>query len=113
MPVTQQQGGESSETVLVSLTDEEHNATLTFNKDKTYAIKMTFAGYGSFDVQTGTWSFANYTVTLTPASGNAYNSTVSGGQFVVSTHITWGGGQVDTDVSFSADQTIIGTFMQA
>ena len=120
LPVTQQQGGEGGEggetlpeTVLLQLKDEEHNATLTFNKDKTYAINMAFGNYGSFDVQKGTWSYANYTVTLTPESGDAYNSSVSGGQFVVSTHITWGGGQVDTDVTFSDSQTVIGKFMQA
>lgn len=119
LPVTEQggeggQGGEElPETALVQLKDEEHNATLTFNKDKTYAISMAFGSYGSFDVQKGTWSFANYKVTLTPESGDAYDSSVADGKFVVSTHITWGGGQVDADVTFSADQTIIGKFMQA
>ena len=113
LPVTEQGGEELPDTVLVQLKDEEHNATLTFNKDKTYAINMAFGSYGSFDVQKGTWSFANYTVTLTPESGTAFSSTVSDGQFIVTTHITWGGGQVDTDVSFSASQNIIGTFMQA
>lgn len=116
LPVTQQ-GGEGGEvlpeTVLVQLKDEEHGATLTFNKDKTYVISMAFGSYGSFDVQKGAWSFANYKVTLTPESGDAYDSSVADGKFVVSTHITWGGGQVDADVTFSEDQTIIGKFMQA
>lgn len=116
LPVTEQggQGGDQlPETVLVQLKDEQHNATLTFNKDKTYAINMAFGSYGAFDVQKGTWSFANYTVTLTPESGDPYNSTVSEGQFIITTHISAFGGQVDSDVTFSASQNIIGTFMQA
>lgn len=116
LPVNAGQGGEGQqqdESVLLAMTDTEHNATLTFKKDKTYVINMSFGTYGAFDVQTGTWSFANYVVTLTPASGEAYTSRVSEGQFIVSTHITWGGGQVDTDVSFADSQNVIGKFMQA
>jgi hypothetical protein len=105
--------GQQDETVLLAMTDAEHGATLTFKKDKTYVINMDFGSHGAFDVQTGTWSFANYTVTLTPASGEAYNSRVAEEQFIVSTHITWGGGSVDTDVTFAASQTVIGLFMQA
>lgn len=102
------------EGVLVELEDGDNDATLTFNKDKTYTIKVAFAGYGTFTVQEGAWSFANYTVTLTPSSGDPYRSSVSAeGQFIVATHITWGGGSVNKDLSFSASQNIIGTFMQA
>ncbi len=117
LPVTEQggQGGETpvDENVVAELKDEANSATLTFNKDKSYKINMAFGGYGSFDVQKGTWAFANYKVTLTPESGTAYESKVEGGKFIVETHITWGGGQVDKDVHFEADQTVIGKFMAA
>ena len=117
LPVTEQggQGGETpvDENVVLEMKDETNNATLTFNKDKSYKINMAFGTYGSFDVQKGTWSFANYTVTLTPESGDAYNSSVKDGKFVIETHITWGGGQVDKDVHFEAEQTVIGKFMAA
>lgn len=99
--------------VLVEMVDEENNATLTFNKDKTFAIVMDFgATYGSYEVQHGTWSFANYTVTLTPEGGTAYNSKVADGQFIIEVHINWGGGAIDRDLTFKASQNIIGTFMQ-
>jgi hypothetical protein len=117
LPVTEQggQGGETpvDENVVAELKDEANSATLTFNKDKSYKINMAFGGYGSFDVQKGTWAFANYVVTLTPESGDAYTSSVKDGKFIVETHITWGGGQVDKDVHFEADQTVIGKFMAA
>ena len=117
LPVTEQggQGGETpvDENVVLEMKDEANNATLTFNKDKTYKINMAFGGYGSFDVQKGAWSFASYKVTLTPENGTAYESKVEGGKFIVETHITWGGGQVDKDVHFEADQTVIGKFMAA
>ncbi len=115
LPVTQDQGGETpvDENVVLEMKDEANGATLTFNKDKSYKINMAFGGYGSFDVQKGTWAFANYKVTLTPESGTAYESKVEGGKFIVETHITWGGGQVDKDVHFEADQTVIGKFMAA
>ena len=118
LPVTEQggeQGGETpvDENVVVELKDEANGATLTFNKDKSYKINMAFGGYGSFDVQKGTWAFASYKVTLTPENGTAYESKVEGGKFIVETHITWGGGQVDKDVHFEADQTVIGKFMAA
>ena len=115
LPVTEGQGGETpvDENVVLEMKDETNGATLTFNKDKTYKINMAFGGYGSFDVQKGTWSFASYKVTLTPENGTAYESKVEGGKFIVETHITWGGGQVDKDVHFEADQTVIGKFMAA
>jgi hypothetical protein len=117
LPVTEQggQGGETpvDENVVLKMKDETNGATLTFNKDKSYKINMAFGSYGSFDVQKGTWAFANYEVTLTPESGDAYKSKVEGGKFIVETHITWGGGQVDKDVHFEADQTVIGKFMAA
>jgi hypothetical protein len=117
LPVTEQggQGGETpvDENVVLEMKDETNGATLTFNKDKSYKINMAFGTYGSFDVQKGTWAFANYKVTLTPESGTAYESKVEGGKFIVETHITWGGGQVDKDVHFEADQTVIGKFMAA
>ena len=117
LPVTEQggQGGETpvDENVVLEMKDETNNATLTFNKDKSYKINMAFGTYGSFDVQKGTWAFANYKVTLTPESGTAYESKVEGGKFIVETHITWGGGQVDKDVHFEANQTVIGKFMAA
>ena len=117
LPVTEQ-GGEGGDTpvdenVVLEMKDEANGATLTFNKDKSYKINMAFGSYGSFDVQKGTWAFANYKVTLTPESGTAYESKVEGGKFIVETHITWGGGQVDKDVHFEADQTVIGKFMAA
>lgn len=114
LPVTEQ-GGETpvDENVVLEMKDEANGATLTFNKDKSYKINMAFGSYGSFDVQKGTWAFANYKVTLTPESGTAYESKVEGGKFIVETHITWGGGQVDKDVHFEADQTVIGKFMAA
>ena len=117
LPVTEQggQGGETpvDENVVLEMKDETNGATLTFNKDKSYKINMAFGTYGSFDVQKGTWAFANYKVTLTPESGTAYESKVEGGKFIVETHITWGGGQVDKDVHFEANQTVIGKFMAA
>ena len=93
--------------------DETNGATLTFNKDKSYKINMNFGDHGSFDVQKGTWALAGYVVTLTPESGDAYSSSVKDGKFVIETHITWGGGAVDKDVHFEADQTVIGKFMAA
>ena len=118
LPVTEGQGGQGGETpvdenVVLEMKDETNGATLTFNKDKTYKINMAFGSYGSFDVQKGAWSFASYKVTLTPENGTAYESKVEGGKFIVETHITWGGGQVDKDVHFEADQTVIGKFMAA
>lgn len=104
---------ELPEGALLVMKDAENNATLTFNKDKSYKINMAFGTYGSFDVQKGTWAFANYTVTLTPESGDAYTSKVEDGKFVITTHITWGGGQVDKDVTFSDSQNVIGKFMAA
>lgn len=112
LPATQQ-GGQQAEGVLLELKDEANNAVLTFNSDKTYKINMAFGNYGSFDVQKGTWAFANYTVTLTPESGAVYSSTVKDSKFVIETHITWGGGQVDKDVHFEDAQTVIGKFMAA
>ena len=121
LPVTEQggqggeQGGETpvDENVVLEMKDETAGATLTFNKDKTYKINMAFGSYGSFDVQKGAWSFASYKVTLTPENGTAYESKVENSKFIVETHITWGGGQVDKDVHFEADQTVIGKFMAA
>ncbi len=118
LPVTEGQGGQGGETpadenVVLEMKDETSGATLTFNKDKSYVINMAFGSYGSFDVQKGTWAFASYKVTLTPENGTAYESKVEGGKFIVETHITWGGGQVDKDVHFEADQTVIGKFMAA
>ena len=102
---------QANENVVLEMKDEANGATLTFNKDKSYKINMAFGSYGSFDVQKGTWAFANYKVTLTPESGTAYESKVEGGKFIVETHITWGGGQVDKDVHFEDSQTVIGKFM--
>ena len=114
LPVTEQGGGTPvDENVVLEMKDETNGATLTFNKDKTYKINMDFGNYGSFDVQKGAWSFASYKVTLTPENGTAFESKVEGGKFIVETHITWGGGQVDKDVHFEADQTVIGKFMAA
>lgn len=118
LPVTEGQGGQGGETpvdenVVLEMKDETNGATLTFNKDKTYKINMDFGNYGSFAVQKGAWSFASYKVTLTPENGTAFESKVENGKFIVETHITWGGGQVDTDVHFEAEQTVIGKFMAA
>ncbi len=114
LPVTEQ-GGETpvDENVVLEMKDEANNATLTFNKDKTYKINISFGDYGNFDVQKGAWSFASYKVTLTPENGTAFESKVENGKFIVETHITWGGGQVDKDVHFEAEQTVIGKFMAA
>ncbi len=114
LPVTEQGGGTPvDENVVLEMKDETNGATLTFNKDKTYKINMDFGNYGSFAVQKGAWSFASYKVTLTPENGTAFESKVENGKFIVETHITWGGGQVDTDVHFEAEQTVIGKFMAA
>ena len=113
LPVSQEQGGEQAEGVLVEMKDETNNATLTFNSDKTYKINMSFGDYGSFDVQKGIWAYASYVVTLTPEGGTAYTSSVKDGKFIVETHINWGNGQVDKDVHFEAEQTVIGKFMAA
>lgn len=114
LPVTEGGGGgQEGGDVVLEMKDEAAGATLTFNKDKTYVINMAFGSFGAFDVQKGTWAFASYVVTLTPEGGTAYTSKVDGGKFVVETHITWGGGQVDKDVHFEADQTVIGKFMAA
>ena len=114
LPVTEQGGGTPvDENVVLAMKDTTNNATLTFNKDKTYKINMDFGGSGAYDVQKGTWSFANYTVTLTPESGEAYTSNVKDGQFVIETHITWGGGAVNRDLHFEDSQNVIGKFMAA
>ena len=112
LPVTEQ----VDENVVLKMKDETNNATLTFNKDKSYKINMDFGGSGAFDVQKGTWSYdsASFTVTLTPESGDAYTSSVNkDGKFVIETHITWGGGMVDVDLHFEDSQTVIGKFMAA
>lgn len=114
LPVTEQ-GGQTpvDENVVLAMKDTTNNATLTFNKDKTYKINMDFGGSGAYDVQKGTWSFASYTVTLTPESGEAYTSNVKDGQFVIETHISWGGGAVNRDLHFEDSQNVIGKFMAA
>ena len=114
LPVTEQ-GGQTpvDENVVLAMKDATNNATLTFNKDKKYTINMDFGGSGAYDVQKGTWSFASYTVTLTPESGEAYTSNVKDGQFVIETHITWGGGAVNRDLHFEDSQNVIGKFMAA
>ncbi len=115
LPVTEEQGGETpvDENVVLAMKDETNNATLTFNKDKTYKINMDFGANGAFDVQTGTWAFASYVVTLTPSSGDAYSSKVEGGKFIIETHISWGGGAVNRDLHFEDSQNVIGNFMAA
>ena len=117
LPVIEQggQGGETpvDENVVVELKDEANGATLTCKKDKSYVINMAFGSYGSFDVQKGTWAINGYQVSFTPEGGTAFNAKVENGKFIVETHITWGGGQVDKDVHFEADQTVIGKFMNA
>lgn len=117
LPVTEQggQGGETpvDENVVVELKDEANGATLTCKKDKSYVINMAFGSYGSFDVQKGTWAISGYQVSFTPEGGTAFNAKVENGKFIVETHITWGNGQVDKDVHFEADQTVIGKFMGA
>ena len=114
LPVTEQGGGTPvDENVVLAMKDTTNNATLTFNKDKTYKINMDFGGSGAYDVQKGTWSFASYTVTLTPESGEAYSSTVNDGKFVIETHISWGGGAVNRDLHFEDSQNVIGKFMAA
>ena len=114
LPVTEQ-GGQTpvDENVVLAMKDTTNNATLTFNKDKKYTINMDFGGSGAYDVQKGTWSFASYTVTLTPESGEAYSSTVNDGKFVIETHISWGGGAVNRDLHFEDSQNVIGKFMAA
>ena len=114
LPVTEQ-GGQTpvDENVVLAMKDTTNNATLTFNKDKKYTINMDFGGSGAYDVQKGTWSFASYTVTLTPESGEAYTSNVKDGQFVIETHISWGGGAVNRDLHFEDSQNVIGKFMAA
>ncbi len=117
LPATEQggQGGETpvDENVVVELKDEANGATLTFNKDKSYKINMSFGGNGAYDVQKGTWAFAGYVVTLTPESGDAYTSSVKDGKFVIETHISWGNGAVNRDLHFEDEQTVIGKFMAA
>ena len=118
LPVTEQggeQGGETpvDENVVLTMKDETNNATLTFNKDKTYKINMDFGANGAFDVQQGAWSFANYKVTLTPESGDAYESKVEDAKFIIETHISWGGGAVNRDLHFEDSQNVIGNFIAA
>ena len=114
LPVTEQGGGtQVDENVVLEMKDETNGATLTFNKDKTYKINMNFGANGAFDVQKGTWAFANYKVTLTPESGDAYESKVENSKFIIETHISWGGGAVNRDLHFEDSQNVIGKFMAA
>ena len=114
LPVTEQGGGTPvDENVVLALKDATNNATLTFNKDKTYKINMDFGANGAFDVQQGAWSFANYKVTLTPESGDAYESKVEDAKFIIETHISWGGGAVNRDLHFEDSQNVIGNFIAA
>ena len=115
LPVTQYQGGETpvDENVLVELTDADHfNAKLTFNKDGTYSIKLDFSsfGQGTVEVQKGTWAYAQYKVTLTPESGDAFESTITKETLTFSTHIKAFNDRVDTDLVFTTSSATITKF---
>ena len=119
LPVTQDQGGQGGETqvdenVLVELTDADHyNAKLTFNKDGTYSIKLDFSsfGAGTVEVQKGTWAYASYKVTLTPESGEAFESAITETTLTFSTHVSAFSGRVETDLVFTTSSATIAKFM--